>query len=48
MAWARRVLDEEFSPGEFWSWLNMEAKRGILALWLLHGKATEVEAVALA
>ena len=46
--WAQRVVADEFSPGEFWEWLNMEGRRGILALWLVYGENTLKEAIAMA
>jgi len=48
LEWAQRVVDDEFAPGEFWEWLNMEGRRGILALWLVHGENAQKEAVAMA
>lgn len=48
LEWARRVVADGFSPGEFWEWLSMEGRRGILALWLVYGKDAEKEAIAMA
>ena len=48
LEWARRVVADEFAPGEFWEWLNMEGRRGILALWLVYGKEAERMAIAMA
>ena len=48
LEWAQRVVADEFAPGEFWEWLNMEGRRGILALWLVHGENAQTEAIAMA
>ena len=48
LEWAQRVVADEFAPGGFWEWLNMEGRRGILALWLVHGENAQKEALAMA
>ena len=36
--WAAQVWMEAWKPGEFWEWINMGGKRGILAAVVLFGK----------
>lgn len=47
LTWAQRTWDKAFKPGEFWDWINMGGKRGILAAAILFGES-EAEAELLA
>jgi hypothetical protein len=37
LIWAQNLWNEKFEPGQFWEWLNMQGKRGILAAAILFG-----------